>query len=79
MKNFIYTIVILSAIIITSCEIRTEIKENQTNVRIHSKKKNYDIIPTHFEYNGHKYIVFKIAQGAKSSIVHDPDCPCNNK
>ena len=79
MKNFIYTIILLISVLIKSCEDRVDSKENQTNVNIYRRKKYYDLIPTHFEYDGHKYILFKIQQGAKSSIVHAPNCPCNNK
>lgn len=79
MKKFIYTIILLITVLTTSCEIRVNSKENQTNVNIYRRNRNYDLIPTHFEYDGHKYILFKILQGAKSSIVHDPNCPCNNK
>jgi hypothetical protein len=79
MKNFIYTIILLITVLTTSCEVKIEPTEKQTNVSIYSIKRNYDLIPTHFEYDGHKYILFKILQGAKSSIVHDPNCPCNNK
>lgn len=79
MKNFIYTIILLITVLITSCEVKVDSKENQTNVNIYRRKKYYDLIPTHFEYDGHKYILFKIQQGAKSSIVHDPNCLCNNK
>lgn len=79
MKNFTYTIILLAAILITSCEIRGDLKEKQNDVYIYDIKKNYDLIPTHFEYDGHKYILFRILQGSDASIVHDPNCPCNNK
>lgn len=33
----------------------------------------------HFEYNGHKYIIFDRLEGmtGTSGVVHDPDCKCN--
>lgn len=33
--------------------------------------------PYQFDYNGHKYIYFSGYQS--SSIVHDPDCSCQEK
>lgn len=31
---------------------------------------------THFEYEGHKYIYFRVIPGYGSGVVHDPDCWC---
>ena len=31
----------------------------------------------HFEYNGHKYLMF--GNEDNRCIVHDPDCPCHEK
>lgn len=34
----------------------------------------------HFDYNGHSYIQFHISgKHGGSSVVHDPDCKCNQK
>lgn len=34
-----------------------------------------------FKYKGHQYIQFDAIElyGGKCGIVHDPDCPCQNK
>lgn len=31
-----------------------------------------------FQYNGHNYIMFSESKWA-NGVVHDPDCPCQNK
>lgn len=31
-----------------------------------------------FEYNGHKYIMFKSGE-SRNGFVHDPDCPCHEQ
>lgn len=31
------------------------------------------------EYNGHSYIVYDGNSAGKTSILHDPDCPCQKK
>lgn len=74
MKTKIIISIIFVTMFLTSCNW---IRHNSTPV---TKEVTPDYI-YRFEYNGHKYIIFKY-NGTRnphnvSGVVHDPDCKCN--
>ena len=65
----------------TCGDVREECKHEYVEVKWDEHREynpNYDsrYSVRHFEYRGHKYILFGGGNG--KTIVHDPDCPCRN-
>lgn len=67
MKNLLFALLMLCC---TSCTDTVLIEETE------SPPFNRII---HFEYNGHKYIIFDRLEGmtGTSGVVHDPNCNCD--
>lgn len=68
MRNFL--ILLLSAILLSSCEAKTVDAGEYTNIAYNKVVK--------FTYDGHQYIRFMM-NGYSYPVVHDPDCPCHDK
>lgn len=80
MKKTVLTIIVIISILFTVISLLTSCKvevDGETVVDVRRTRKNYDLKATHFEYNNHSYIIFRILQGAHNNVIHDPDCPCN--
>lgn len=75
MKKFIFSIITMTfVLILNGCSGTPVPYEREENIEI-----NGVVFATStFEYNNHKYIVFGDIR-SHCKIVHDPDCPCNNK
>ena len=68
MKKLLFVLLMFCC---TSCTNKVSIEESQS--------LPFGIV-IHFEYKGHKYIVFDKLDRINSAgrgIVHDPDCECN--
>lgn len=83
MKKFVF-VIIAGLVLSACCEVCDEttsnkqIVENPVDVILDSEEYYYSLDATHFEYNGHKYILFEEYE-RWGGIVHDPDCPCHKK
>ena len=71
MRKFI--LILLLGLLFVSCESHNETTET-TQIKGADEAR-------HFEYNGHKYIMFYYDRGMSydqfTGFVHDPDCPCH--
>lgn len=79
MKKVIY-IIAMALCLLSSCNMKkTEDKESEVKRETLRLKGETRLLINHFEYDGHKYIMFFNVVGSVTGYVHDPDCPCHEQ
>lgn len=90
MRKFLLCLVLFFSLVFTSCEnssdrfenvVRTNSKTDLVVLRPYEDRPViYEIEIVKFEYDEHKYLLFKSGSGnySKMGVTHNPNCECFN-